>query len=150
VSSESEYGTDFAYREHVRSEWIDYNGHMNVAYFVLVFDHATDAVFERLGIGERYREATGCSVFVQEMRVNYLHEVMCPEELHVRSRVLRADAKRAVLAHKMHSLRVNRVVASNEVTCVHVDLSQRRSKPWPSAIADRLSAAMADGAEPGP
>lgn len=147
MSSESEYGADFDHRERVLSEWIDYNGHMNVAYFVLVFDHATDAVLERLGVGESYRESTGCSVFVGEMHVNYFHEVMCQEELHVRSRLLRTDAKRVVIFHQMFSPRADRAVASNEVICVHVDLAQRRSTPWPPAIADRLSAATAGGAQ---
>jgi acyl-CoA thioester hydrolase len=146
VLSANEHGAEFDHREHVRSEWIDYNGHMNVAYFVLVFDHATDAVLERLGVGESYREASGCSVFVGEMRVNYFHEVMCQEELHVRSRVLRTDARRAVIFHRMFSSKVDRVVASNEVICVHVDLSQRRSTPWSPAVAERLSAAISDGA----
>jgi acyl-CoA thioester hydrolase len=39
------------FRTEIRREWIDYNGHMNVAYYVLVFDHATDAFWDYLGIG---------------------------------------------------------------------------------------------------
>ena len=52
------------YRGSVQAEWIDYNGHMNLAYYVLAFDKATDALFERLGIGGDYVRVQRCSVFV--------------------------------------------------------------------------------------
>lgn len=45
----------------VPSEWIDYNGHMNVAYYVLAFDHATDAFMDYLGMGQEHRDSQGCS-----------------------------------------------------------------------------------------
>ena len=47
-------------------EWIDYNGHMNVAYYVLAFDHATDAFLDYLGMGQAYRDEQNCSAFVVE------------------------------------------------------------------------------------
>ena len=133
----------FEHRETVRSDWVDYNSHMNVAYYVLVFDHATDAALDRLGVGEAYRRETGCSVFVGEMHVNYLQEVMADDELHVVTRLLATDAKRLVLFHEMACPRLAQVVASNEVLCVHVDLSLRRSAPWPPDVGGRLSAAVA-------
>ncbi|MBL8666488.1 MAG: thioesterase family protein, partial [Rhodospirillales bacterium] len=119
------------HREVVLREWVDYNGHMNVAYYVLAFDHATDAVLDRLGAGEAYRRASGCSVFVGEMHVNYLQEVVEGDELHVASRLLAMDEKRLVLFHEMTCPRLDGAVASNEVLCVHVDLGLRRAAPWP-------------------
>ncbi len=147
MPSQDECGMEFEHREQVRSEWIDYNGHMNVAYYVLVFDHATDAVLERLGIDENYRDTSGCSVFVGDMRVSYFREVVADEELRIRSSLLSRDAKRVVIRHQMFSPRTDQPVASNEVNCVHVDLSRRRSAPWPPAIADRLTAAICGGAD---
>ncbi|HYN38135.1 MAG TPA: thioesterase family protein [Rhodospirillales bacterium] len=136
----------FEHRETVRPEWVDYNGHMNVAYYVLVFDHATDATLDRLGIGEAYRQQTACSVFVGEMHVSYLQEVMAGDELVVATRLLAADAKRLVLFHEMSGPRLAQVVASNEVLCVHVDLTQRRSGRWPADVAAMLHRVVA-GAE---
>ena len=49
---------------------------MNVAYYVLAFDHATDAVLDRLGLGEDYRRRSGCSVFVAELHVTYRDEAL--------------------------------------------------------------------------
>ena len=147
MESKNERGVEFCHREHVSADWIDYNGHMNVAYFVLVFDHATDAVLEQLGLDENYRQTAGCSVFVSDMRVSYFREVIASEELWIRSRLLSRDAKRVVIRHRMFCSRFDQAVASNEVTCVHVDLSQRRSAPWPPAIATRLTSAISQDTE---
>jgi len=147
METKNERGVEFCHRERVSPDWIDYNGHMNVAYFVLVFDHATDAALEQLGIDETYRQMTGCSVFVSDMRVSYFREVMANEELSIRSRLLSQDAKRVVIRHLMFCSRIDQAVAGNEVTCVHVDLSQRRSAPWPPAVADRLTTALGQEAE---
>lgn len=137
----------FVHREQVLPGWVDYNGHMNVAYYVLAFDHATDAVLDRLGMGEAYRLATGCSIFVGEMHVNYLQEMMESDELQIDSRLLAMDAKRLVLFHEMTSPRLAQVVASNEVLCVHVDLGLRRAAPWPAAIAATLRQTVAADAD---
>jgi len=59
----------------VKADWIDYNGHMNVAYYVLVFDHSTDALLESLGLGEAYRQGENKSFFVVESHVTYENEV---------------------------------------------------------------------------
>lgn len=143
--------SDMLHRERVRPEWVDYNGHMNVAYYVLVFDHATDAAFDRLGIGEAYRLATGCSVFVGEMHVTYLREVHAGDELVISTRTLESDGKRLVLFHEMRCPRMEGPVAANDVLCVHVDLAARRSAPWPPEKAALIERAVAaDAALPRP
>ncbi len=141
MHAEAAAATD-PHREVVAPEWVDYNGHMNVAYYVLAFDHATDAVLDRLGAGEAYRRASGCSVFVGEMHVNYLQEVVAGDELHIATRLLAMDGKRLVMFHEMTCPRLAGAVASNEVLCVHVDLGQRRAVPWPDALAADLQRAV--------
>jgi acyl-CoA thioester hydrolase len=140
------------HRETVRPEWVDYNGHMNVAYYVLVFDHATDAALDHLGLGEAYREANGCSVFVGDMHVTYRQEVGAGDRLTVTTRPLARDDRRLILFHEMTSDGIqDGYVASNEVLCVHVDLTTRRSAPWPPAGAEALARAVAaDAANPPP
>jgi len=124
--------------ERVRSDWIDYNGHMNVAFYVLVFDHGTDALLDRLGLGADYRAATGCSVFVAEAHVTYEQEVSEGDALSVVSRILDFDCKRIILFHEMMCPRFEAVVASNEVLCLNVDLSSRRTAPLPTAQMARV------------
>ena len=126
------------HRETVRPEWIDYNGHMNVAYYVLVFDHATDAVLDHLDLGASYRAASGCSVFVAEAHVTYDQEVNAGDSLRIASRVVAAEGKKFILYHEMFRADESKVAATNEVLCVHVDLARRRSAPMPLASAERL------------
>jgi acyl-CoA thioester hydrolase len=136
-------GSPWLHRENVRPEWVDYNGHMNVAYYVLIFDNATDAALDRLDVGEEYRRRTGCSVFVGEMHVNYRQEVLQGDALTVGTRLLGIDERRLVLFHEMTCSRFESAVASNEVLCVHVDLATRRASPWPADAASTLARALA-------
>jgi acyl-CoA thioester hydrolase len=131
------------HRETVQPEWVDYNGHMNVAYYVLIFDHATDAALDWLDVGEHYRRRTGCSVFVGEMHVTYRQEVLEGDELMVATRLLANDERRLVLFHEMTCPRFDAVVASNEVLCVYVDLATRRASPWPADAAQTFARALA-------
>ena len=85
---------DFEYETSVKPEWIDHNGHMNVAYFVLAFDEATDDVYERWGIGLDYPQQSGCSVFTLGMNVDYLGELFAGDPLRIDTRLVDHDAKR--------------------------------------------------------
>jgi acyl-CoA thioester hydrolase len=143
-------GAPWLHGESVRPEWVDYNGHMNVAYYVLVFDHATDAALDRLDVGEAYRFRAGCSVFVGEMHVNYRQEVHEGDSLTVETRLLAVDERRLVLFHEMTCPRFAKAVASNEVLCVHVDLANRRPAPWPVEAAETLARALAAHAQDAP
>ncbi len=140
------------HRETVRREWVDYNGHMNVAYYVMVFDHGTDNVLEHLGLGRAYRESTGRSVFVVESHLTYEAEVGVGEGLTVASRVIGCDEKRLHLFHAMHRDGDGRLAATNELMFVHVDLGRRRAAPFPDEARGRIEAAIAaeSGAPPPP
>ena len=69
------------YRDIVRPEWIESNGHMNLAYYVVVFDLATDALYKALDIGDAYREASGNSCFTAETHTLYEREVRLGDKL---------------------------------------------------------------------
>jgi acyl-CoA thioester hydrolase len=125
----------FVHQQRVQPEWIDYNGHLNVAYYVVIFDQATDAVFEQMDMGEAYRSASGCSVFVSEMYVAYRREILGGDSVRVVSRFMQHNASRAVLMHEMFCERLQDAAAINEVLCVHVDLQRRRATGWPPAAA---------------
>jgi len=130
-----------AHTETVRPEWIDYNGHMNVAYYVLVFDHATDTLFDALGLDAAYRARSGCSLFAVESHILYQREVGLGTPLRVESRVLGVDAKRLHFAHEMfHGLEGWRA-ATIELMAVHIDLAARRSCPFPPDRRQMIEAA---------
>jgi len=134
------------HEETVRPEWVDYNGHMNVAYYVLVFDHGTDAFLNHAGLGQDYRERTGHSVFVVEAHVTYQGEVGAGDGLRVTTQLLGHDSKRLHLFHHMHRIGDGRPAAANELMFVHVDMATRRGTPFPDQAMRRLDALEKAGA----
>ena len=93
------------YRGEVLPEWIDMNGHMNLAYYTVLFDYATDLMFETIGIGRHYKDATGHGTFVAETHNRYENELLAGEQVSVASQILGADNKRIHLAHEMFRAR---------------------------------------------
>lgn len=128
------------HRERIRSEWIDYNGHMNVSYYVLVFDHATDQFLDFAGMGEAFRRDRQASSFTAEMHVNYLREVKEGDEVSVSTILLGYDEKRIHYFHQMRHAAEGYLAATNELLGLHVDMNLRRVAPMPPEILDRLAA----------
>ncbi|SDY68018.1 acyl-CoA thioester hydrolase [Saccharopolyspora shandongensis] len=126
------------HRERVRPEWIDYNGHLSEAYYVLVFGFATDAVMDQVGLDAAYRTGTGCSLYTVEAHVRYLREVKADAELVVTSRIVGTGAKKVRICHEMAV--DGTVVATEEIMALHVDGAQGGTTPFPAAIAERFAA----------
>jgi acyl-CoA thioester hydrolase len=116
----------------VRPEWIDSNGHMNLAYYVVVFDLATDALYSALNIGDAYREATGNSCFTAETHTLYEREVHLGDALMVRSWVLGADTKRLHYFHEMFHVESGERSAVQELMALHIDMRVRKVAPFPA------------------
>ncbi|MDX1656515.1 MAG: thioesterase family protein [Candidatus Competibacteraceae bacterium] len=131
------------YNGHVLREWIDYNGHMNVASYVQAFDHATDALMEFVGLGPTYRASTHCSAFVLETHVNYQREMVEGEAIRITTQLLGFDAKRIHYFHRMYHGDTGYLTATTELITIHVDLKKRQGAPMPLAVLDRLNAVMA-------
>jgi acyl-CoA thioester hydrolase len=121
------------WREQVRPEWIDYNGHLSEAYYVLVFGHATDAVMERIGLGEADRARSSASLFTVESHIRYLDQVEGGADLEIRSTVVGAGPKKLHLWHEMWA--GGRLRATEEVLGVHVDAAAGRATPFPDEVA---------------
>ena len=126
-----------AYRTPVREEWIDYNGHLSEAYYVLVFGFATDQVMERIGLGPVAREKAGASLYTVEAHVRYLQEVPRGADLEVTTIIAGRAAKKLHLAHEM---RVGgELVATEEVLCLHVAGEPARATAFPAEVAARIA-----------
>ncbi|MBD2818668.1 thioesterase [Streptomyces sp. WAC04189] len=138
----------------VREEWIDYNGHMSEAFYVLVFGHATDALMIGTGLDSDYRESTGCSLYTVESHVRFLREVPADAHLAVRTRVLGAAARKARFTHEMYVVPEPQAepvpdaapVATTELLALHVDRRTGRATAFPDAVRHRFT----DLAEPAP
>ena len=59
----------------VRPEWIDYNGHLNMAYYSVLFDQGADQIFEQMGFGPDYQARTGHTTYSAEFHISYLREL---------------------------------------------------------------------------
>ncbi|MDE2005304.1 MAG: thioesterase family protein [Rhodospirillales bacterium] len=127
----------------IRPEWIDSNGHMNLAYYVLVFDLATDAAYDALDIGAAYRARSGNSSFAVETHTLYEQEVGEGEAVFVTTRLLGVDAKRLHYVHEMFRAADRVRLALHELLCIHIDMAARRAAPWPAATRAALEAAVA-------
>lgn len=135
------------HREAVRPEWIDYNGHMNVAYYVLAFDHATDAMYDRLGLDRAYRERTNCSTFAVEMNVSYVREVHEGDALSFATWIVGVDDKRLHYYHEMYHADEGWLAATCELLSLHIDMARRRTVPFPEDIRAGLEAVRAEHAK---
>ncbi|MGH3347615.1 MAG: thioesterase family protein [Nocardioides sp.] len=125
------------WREPVQDAWIDYNGHLSEAYYVLVLGHATDAVMDAVGLGPEYRSANDASLYTVEAHVRYLAEVPAGSDLEVRSSIIGVTAK---LLWIWHELWVSgRLRATEEVLGVHVRGGS--STPLPADVAGRARGA---------
>ncbi|MGQ0663335.1 MAG: thioesterase family protein [Pseudomonadota bacterium] len=127
------------HREIVRPEWIDYNGHMNMGHFIMVFDRATDTMMDYLGLDAAYRATTSCSLFVVELHIVYAAELKSGDPLRVTTQVLGHDDKRVHFFHRMLDARTDSPAAATEMLGLHVNLSSRRAAPFPAEVLARVA-----------
>ena len=124
--------------EPVRPEWVDYNGHMHEAYYVLMFGNATDAFYDYIGMDQAYRQRTETSVYTLEAHINFLDEVGEAAPLAVTTRVLGLDEKRLHLFHTMRRGDDGRPIATYELMALHVDMAGPRATPFAATVLARL------------
>lgn len=118
------------YNTPVLEEWVDYNGHLRDAFYLLIFSYATDALMDRLGLDSQNREAGGHSLFTLEVHLNYLHEVKLGAQVEVRTQLIGFDKKRLHLYHSLHLTGEAQTLAGNEQMLLHVDLAGPHSAPF--------------------
>ena len=132
------------YQTRIIPDWVDYNGHLRDAFYLLIFSYATDALMDRLGMDSSNREASGNSLFTLELHLNYLHEVKLDTEVEVRTQIIAHDSKRLHLYHSLHKVGDAQELAGNEQMLLHVDLSGPRSAPFNPDTLSRLQSIVAE------
>jgi acyl-CoA thioester hydrolase len=125
----------------VRPEWIDYNGHLNMAYYNVLFDHGADELFEEFGFGPKYMKSTNHSTFSAEFHVCYLREVHEGDQVYVTSQLLDMDEKRFHFFQELYHAD-GWLSATGEGLGLHIDLSGPRVAPMPSEIQERMQAML--------
>ncbi|MBY8936892.1 thioesterase family protein [Pseudomonas fluorescens] len=132
------------YQTTIIPDWVDYNGHLRDAFYLLIFSYATDALMDRLGMDSNNREASGNSLFTLELHLNYLHEVKLDTEVEVRTQIIAHDSKRLHLYHSLHKVGDAQELAGNEQMLLHVDLAGPRSAPFSADTLSRLQSIVAE------
>jgi acyl-CoA thioester hydrolase len=132
------------FRTTVEKDWVDYNGHLRDAFYLLIFSYATDAFMARIGLDSDGRDASGNSLFTLECHLNYLHEVKLGTEVWVQTRVIGFDRKRLHLYHSLHRDGFDEALAASEQMLLHVDLAGPRSAPFSEKSAGLLAGIVVD------
>jgi acyl-CoA thioester hydrolase len=122
----------------VEPGWIDYNGHLNMAYYNVLFDRAVDEVYELLGCGLAYLKEHQHSCFTAEVHVRYLRELNAGDLVRVTFQLLDFDSKRLHYFEELHHAEEGWLSATSENMALHVDMVARKTVPFPENIAARL------------
>jgi acyl-CoA thioester hydrolase len=123
----------------VEESWIDYNGHLNMAYYNVLFDRAVDEAFELLGCGPNYAKTRQHSCFTAEVHVRYLRELHASDPVRVTFQLLDYDAKRMHYFEQLFHAEEGWVSATSENMALHVDLAAKKTATFPPEVAHCLA-----------
>jgi acyl-CoA thioester hydrolase len=123
----------------VEPSWIDYNGHLNMAYYNVLFDRAVDEAFDLLGIGPDYVTAERHSCFTAEIHVRYLRELHAGDPVRVTFQLLDYDSKRIHYFEQLFHAVDGWVSATSENMSLHVDMDAKKTTAFPDAAVKRLA-----------
>lgn len=124
----------------VEPAWIDYNGHMNVAYYILAIDHAMDEMFDALGLGIALVKSHRMGPMALVNQIHYLDELLEGQQFYCEMQLLDSDHKRIHYFVQMHHVEKGTVAATYEGLSLNVDLDARRSVDYPDHVRERIIA----------
>lgn len=124
----------------VEPQWIDYNGHVNVTWYQLFFSRAIEEFLSLLDIGNEYYARTNLSMFALEFHISFLREIKEGDRVVVDTRILDNDAKRIHVFQSLIHAEHGFVSATNESMQMHIDMSKRRSAPFPAEQVATIAA----------
>ncbi|MBL4756838.1 MAG: thioesterase family protein [Rhizobiales bacterium] len=124
--------------QRVEKDWIDYNGHLNMAFYNVIFDRNIDQALELLGLGIDYLNQNNASYFTLEAHVTYLQELKLDAPLRVTLQLLDYDEKRLHCFQEIYHAEDNFLAATSENISLHVDMAIKKSAPFPQNILTRI------------
>jgi acyl-CoA thioester hydrolase len=123
----------------IEPAWIDYNGHLNMAYYNVMMDRAIDELWLQLGIGPAYMKERHGSTFTAECHVRYLREIHLGDPVQISIWLLGADEKRLHTFEELRHASEGWLSATSENMTVHIDMSVRKVGPFPADIRARIA-----------
>ena len=107
----------------VENQWTDYNGHLNMAYYAVMFDKAAEHLFWGFGLGPDYVKQTNCSFFTLETHTTYIHEIHAGDIVRIENQIIDADHKRVHYVQHMRHASEGWIACITENIVMHVDLA---------------------------
>lgn len=126
----------------IEPQWIDYNGHLNMAYYNVIMDRSIDELFAALGMGPDYLRDRNCSSMTAECHIRYIREVHEGDPVQCTIYLIAADEKRLHTFEEMRHATEGWLSATSENMTLHIDMATRRVAPFPPDIAARIAAVM--------
>ena len=123
----------------VEPGWIDYNGHLNMAYYNVLFDRAVDEVYELLGLGLSYVKEEKRSTFTAEVHVRYLRELLVDTPVRVTFQLLGFDHKRMHYFEQLHHAEDGWLSATSENMALNVNMVAKKVSAFPDHVMARLA-----------
>ena len=119
--------TFFLTKQKILKEWTDYNGHMNVAYYVLIFDQfGSESLLTKFNMGEHSAKTTKKSTMVVESHITYNQEVNKGDEVNINLTYFDHDKKRLQYKFEMIHKEKKYLASTMEFLSLYVDLNERK------------------------
>lgn len=121
----------------IEKDWIDYNGHLNMAYYNVLFDRGSDEVYEALSIGPAYARERKLTIYTAEVHVCYVRELHLGDRVTASYQLLDHDEKRLRAYQEIRHVD-GWLAATSESLSLHVDMTGPKVAPFPSDIAEQI------------
>ena len=122
----------------VEPQWIDYNGHLNMAYYNVLFDKAVDEAYALIGISEDYVKKRNHSAFTVEVHIRYLKELHANDPVRVTFQLLDFDSKRLHVFKQLFHATEGWVSATSESLSLHIDMASKKTAVLPDDVRTTL------------
>ncbi len=121
----------------IEKDWIDYNGHLNMAYYNVLFDRCSDEAFEAMGFGPDYAANRRMTIYTAEVHVCYVRELHLGDSVTVTFQLLDNDEKRLRAWQEIrHS--EGWLAATSESLSLHIDMSGPKVAPFPADVMKKV------------
>ncbi|MDH6232500.1 acyl-CoA thioester hydrolase [Mesorhizobium soli] len=126
----------------VEKDWIDYNGHLNMAYYNVIFDRCSDGAFDLLGMGADYARDRKLTIYTAELHLCYVRELHLGDKVKVSFQLIDHDEKRLRAYQEIHHVD-GWLAATSETLSLHIDMSGPKVAAFPEDIQAKVDAMAA-------
>jgi len=127
----------------IEKDWIDYNGHLNMAYYNVLFDRCSDDAVELAGMGPAYAKERRLTLYTAEVHVCYVREIHLDHSVAVSFQLLDHDDKRLRFYQEIRHATQGWLAATSEQLALHVDMAGPKVAPFPADVRARVEAMRA-------